>query len=120
MAFQTHGDFIITYNQDVPFADEEARTQVSFNDALYQRAQVKYFMDSLKSSFTDFQSLVDNNYDEKSNCVLWQGTIYVRSGKTDKACAYFDKAKQIALTDDDRNEAGEMIKTYCGQTNNNR
>lgn len=120
MALQSHGDFIITYNQNSPFADEEARVQVSYNDALYQRAQVKYFMDSLKSSFIDFQTLVDNNYEEKSNCLLWQGTIYVRSGKTDKACTYFDNAKQAALTDDDRNEAIEMIKTYCGQTNNNR
>ncbi|QGW27803.1 tetratricopeptide repeat protein [Phnomibacter ginsenosidimutans] len=120
MALQSHGDFIITYNQNSPFADEEARAQIPYNDALYQRAQVKYFMDSLKSSFIDFQTLVDNNYEEKSNCLLWQGTIYVRSGKTEKACTYFDNAKQVALTDDDRNEATEMIKTYCGQTNNNR
>jgi serine/threonine-protein phosphatase 5 len=120
MALQTHGSFIITYNQDSPFANEEAKAQVPYNDALYQRAQVKYFMDSLKSSFIDFQTLVDNSYEEKSNCVLWQGTIYVRSGKTDKACEYFDKAKQFALTDDDRNEADKMLQTYCRQTNNNR
>jgi len=120
MALQTHGNFIMTYNQDSPFADEEAKAQVPYNDALYQRAQAKYFMDSLKSSFIDFQTLVDNNYEEKSNSILWQGTIYIRSGKTDKACEYFDKAKQFALTDDDRNEAEKMLKTYCGQTNNNR
>lgn len=120
MALQTYGSFIMTYDQDSPFADEEAKAQVSYNDALYQRAQVKYFMDSLKSSFIDFQTLVDNSYEEKSNCVLWQGTIYVRNGKIDKACEYFNKAKQFALTDDDRNEADKMLKTYCGQTNNNR
>jgi tetratricopeptide (TPR) repeat protein len=120
IALQTHGDFIITYNKDMPYADEEIRAQVPYNDALYQRAQVKYFMDSLKSSFIDFQTLVDNDYEEKSNCILWQGTIYIRNGKTDKACKYFDNAKQVALSDDDRNEANEMIKTYCGQTNNNR
>jgi tetratricopeptide (TPR) repeat protein len=120
MDLQTHGNFIVTYNQNSPFADEEVKAQVPYNDALYQRAQVKYFMDSLKSSFIDFQTLVDNNYEEKSNCVLWQGTIYVRSGKTDRACEYFDKAKQFALTDNDRNEADKMLKIYCGQTNNNR
>ncbi len=120
MALQTHGSFIMTYNQDSPFADEEAKAQVPYNDALYQRAQVKYFMDSLKSSFIDFQTLVDNSYEEKSNCVLWQGTIYLRSSKTDKACEYFGKAKQFALIDDDRNEADKMLKTYCGRTNNNR
>lgn len=120
IALQTHGDIIITYNKDMPYADEETRAQVPYDDALYQRAQVKYFMDSLKSSFIDFQTLIDKNYEEKSNCILWQGTIYIRSGKTDKACSYFDNAKQVALTDDDRNEANEMIKTYCGQSNNNR
>ncbi|MFN8291882.1 MAG: tetratricopeptide repeat protein [Chitinophagaceae bacterium] len=120
MALQTHGSFIMTYNQDSPFADEEAKAQVPYNDALYQRAQVKYFMDSLKSSFIDFQTLVDNNYEEKSNCILWQGTIYVRIDKKDKGCEYFNKAKQIALTENDRNEAETMMKTYCRQTNNNR
>ena len=120
MALQSHGDFIITYNQDLPFTDEEARTQVPYNDALYLRAQVKYFMDSLKSSYIDFQTLVDNNYEEKSNCILWQGTIYVRSGKADKACKYFGKAKQAASTDDDKHQADEMIKTYCEQASNNR
>ncbi len=120
MALQTHGDFIVTFNKDMPYAGEETRAQVPYNDALYQRALVNYFMDSLKSSFMDFQTLVDNDYEAKSNCVLWQGTIYVRIGRTDKACEYFDKAKQFALTDDERKEADEMIKTYCEQTNNNR
>jgi tetratricopeptide (TPR) repeat protein len=120
IALQAHGDIIITYNKDMPYADEETRSQVPYDDALYQRAQVKYFMDSLKSSFLDFQTLIDKNYEEKSNCILWQGTIYIRSGKKDKACSYFDNAKQVALTDDDRNEANEMIKTYCGQSINNR
>ena len=120
MALQTHGDFVITYNRDLPYADDETRTQVPYNDALYQRAQVKYFMDSLRSSFTDFQRLVDNNYEEKSNCMSWQGTIYIKSGMTNEACEYFFKAKQFALSDEDRKDAEEMIKTYCGQTNNNR
>ncbi|MFT3705539.1 MAG: tetratricopeptide repeat protein [Agriterribacter sp.] len=113
MALQTHDDVIITYNKNAPFADEETSAQVPYNDALYQRAQVKYLMDSLKSSFIDYQALVDNNYEEKSNCTLWQGTIYLRSGKEEKACEYFEKAKQFALTDFDRKEADEMMKTYC-------
>ena len=37
MDLQTHGSFIMTYNQDSPFADEEAKAQVPYNDALYQR-----------------------------------------------------------------------------------
>ena len=113
MALQTHGDFVITYNADSPLADEEARTQVPYDDALYQRAQVKYHMDSLRSSFADFQELVDKGYREKSNCVLWQGTIYVRSGKREKGCEYFEKARQFALDSEAKGEADKMIGAYC-------
>jgi tetratricopeptide (TPR) repeat protein len=119
MTLQSHGDFIITFNQNSPFSDEETRTQVPYNDALYQRAQVKFYMDSLKSSFQDFQTLINSNY-EKSNCIIWQGTLWIKDGKPDKACEYFEKGKQLALTADDKHEAEEMIKTYCGTTNNNR
>lgn len=120
ITLQTHGNYIITYNQDSPFANEEAKAQVPYNDALYQRAQVKYFMDSLKSSFIDFQKLIENDYVEKSNCILWQGTIYIRSSQKDKGCEYFVKAKEFALTEEDRNEADKMLKTYCGLTRPNK
>lgn len=68
----------------------------------------------------DFQVLIDNNYAEKSNCLLWQGTIYLRNRKTDKACDSFSQAKQIAATNNDRKHANEMITTYCTHTINNR
>jgi tetratricopeptide (TPR) repeat protein len=113
MTLQTLKNYAITFNKDIPHADEQTRTQVPYYDALYQRAQVKYLMDSLKSSFIDFQTLIDNNYEEKSNCTLWQGTIYIKNNESEKACEYFDKAKQFALSDIDRNQAGEMIKAYC-------
>lgn len=113
MELQSHGNFIITYNQNSPLADEEARTQVPYDDALYQRVQVKYFMDSLKSAFIDFQLLVDRGYEEKSNCMLWQGTIYLRDGKTDKGCEYLHKAKRVAVTENDKSEANKMLQTYC-------
>ena len=117
MALQTKGGFIFTYNQDSSFADEEAKAQIPYNDALYHRAQVKFYMDSIKSSFEDFQTLIARNYEEISNCLLWQGTICIQSGMTEKACECFDKAKKIALIDNDREEADKMIATYCGQTN---
>ena len=116
MDMQTFGDYTLSYNKDMPYATEEMKASVPYNDALYQRAQVKFLMDSLRSSFIDFQTLVNNNYSEKSNCILWQGTIYVKSGKTDKACDYFNNAKQVAITNDDKNDADKMIKTYCKQT----
>jgi tetratricopeptide (TPR) repeat protein len=118
MSLQTSGGYIVTFNKDMPYASDEVRAQVPYQDALYQRAQVKYYMDSLRSSFRDFQALIENNYEEKSNCLLWQGTIYLRNKKSDRACDYFNQAKQIAVSDDDKKQADEMISTYCSQTNN--
>lgn len=120
MTLQRLGDFIITYNEDFPFASEEARAQVPYNDALYQRAQVKYHMDSLKSSFQDFFTLVEDSYNEKSNCLLWLGTILYRSRKPEKACEYFEKAKAVAFTEVEKQDADLMIETYCNKTNSNR
>ena len=109
------GDVIFEYNKDFPLADEETRAKVSYYDALYERAQVKFYMDSLRSSFQDFQILINRNY-EKSNCFLWQGTIWINDGQNIKACDYCLKAKQSALEDQDRHDAESMISKYCLQT----
>lgn len=119
MSLQTKGNYIITYNDQLPYASEETKAQVPYNDALYKRAQVKYFMDSLKSSFTDFQRLVDDDYEEKSNCMTWQGVIYVVSGYKETGCEYFFKARQYATNDEDSNNAQELINTYCIQSTPN-
>jgi len=113
MSLQTLGDFHIWFNENTPVAGDVERTQVPYNDALYQRAIVKFYMDSSRSSFIDFQTLVNDNYDQTSNCILWQGTLWVKLGKLEKACEYFQKAKQFANTSNDKQEADEMIKTYC-------
>jgi TolA-binding protein len=115
LSLQNYGSgFILTFNPDSPIASEEDRNQVPYTDVLYQRGQVEYFMDSLKNSFTDFKVLVNANYEEKSNCLLWLGTIMIRYEKTAKACEYFNSAKQAALTNDDRAEADKMINLNCG------
>ena len=119
LSLQTHGDFIFTENPNSPFASEEARMQVPYNDALYQRALVKYYMDSIESSFHDFQKLINENY-EKSNCLLWQGSLLIKNGNTKKACECFENAKQFAINNDDTLQANEMIKIHCTETNNNR
>jgi len=112
------GDYIMEENPDAaPILGEQARMQVPYNDALYQRAQVKFFMDSLRSSFTDFQTLINANY-QKSNCLAWQGTIWIRAGNNDKACEHFEKAREEASTDEDKQDANEFIKTYCQNKNN--
>ena len=117
MSLQSFDGFISILNKDSPFADEEAKSQVPYYDALYQRAQVKFYMDSINSSFKDFQILINNDYEGKSNCLLWQGTLWIRGGKQDSACEYFQKAKQLALTEDDKQEANKMIKSYCEKKN---
>ena len=106
-------NFIFTYNSNSPFANEEARNQVPYYDVLYERAQVKYYLDSLESSYHDFESLIVNNYSEKSNCYLWQGTIWVENNKTTNACACFEKAREVASTSNDNQEAEKMISEYC-------
>ena len=117
MTLQTHGDFILTYNQETPFANEETQLQVPYNDAFYQRAQVKFYLDSLRSSFNDFQALIDNNYLKKSNCFIWQGTISLKEGNNSSACKYFAKAKEYASTKDELEEAKKILEINCGQRN---
>jgi tetratricopeptide (TPR) repeat protein len=115
MALQTHGDYIISHNKNLPGASEEILGEVSYNDALYERAQVKFYMDSIKSSYNDFQILLNTFYPEKSNCLLWQGALWIKQGKNDTACYYFKASQQTALTPDDKQQADKMITTYCGQ-----
>jgi tetratricopeptide (TPR) repeat protein len=109
------GEYInIVFNDHLPYANDEAtNAQVPRLDVLYHRAQTKFYMDSLRSSFRDFQTLMDHDYSEKSNCILWQGTILFKSGNADKACAYFKKAKELAQTREDSIDADYMIKNYC-------
>ena len=99
-------------NKDLPGASEEDKGHIDYFVALYLRAQVEYFMDSAKSSYYDFQSCIDNYY-QASNCLLWQGTIFMRQSNKDAACKKFNKAREIARSDDDINEADRMLKLYC-------
>lgn len=112
MSLHQVGNFIFSYNSDSPFADEETRAQISYNDALYMRAQVKFYMDSIESSYRDFKMLISVNY-EKSNCLLWQGTLWFKSGDSTQACKYFKMAKEAALNNEDIEEANRLIKGYC-------
>ena len=112
MSLQEIGSFRFTYNEESPLASEVARAQVPYNDALYQRAQVLCNMDSIKSSYRDFRVLVDENY-EKSNCLLWQGILWIKGGDKKKACNLFNQAKKFALNEQDLEEANKFITEYC-------
>jgi tetratricopeptide (TPR) repeat protein len=98
----------------------EGQGQVDFGDVFYQRAVVKSYMDSLQSSFNDFQRAIENRYSDSSNCFLWQGVLFGRASKHEKACEYFEKAKKAAQTTAQQKEALDMINKYCIGTKHNR
>jgi len=117
---QSYGGFIVSFNKNTPHANEKIRAQVPHYEVVYQRALVKYYMDSLESSFMDFQNLAENSFERKSNSILWQGAICIRIGRKDEACGYFHLAGKYAGTDHDKAESNRMINTYCREPNKNR
>ncbi len=94
----------------------EGQGQIDFGDIFYQRAVVKLYMDSLQSSFNDFQNAIANGYSDSSNCLVLQGVLLGRAGKHEKACEYFEKAKKAAQTIPQQKEAIDMINKYCSGT----
>lgn len=98
----------------------EAAGQVPYEDVLYLRAIVKGELDSLNSAFSDFEYLVEKNYTEKSNCLLWQGIIFGEIGNRSKACEYFEKAKLSATNETELKIAQENINNNCKTDSNNR
>lgn len=117
MELQTAGGFIFTMNNDSPFADEEAKYQVSYYDALYQRAQVNFYLEEDSAAFQDFNALIANNYAEKSNCYLWQGSIMLNWRDTAKSCSYFLNSQKFANNESIRQEAQKMLSMYCSHNN---
>jgi len=114
----TVGGFIFTLNSESPFASEEAKYQVPYYDALYQRAQVYFYLGKNNESFQDFNSLIANNYEEKGNCYLWQGSIILNNGDTSKACTYFASSKKYATNENVLQEAEKMLNAYCSSHSN--
>lgn len=106
---------VMTINPDSPAASEEDRTKVSYNDAFYQRAIVKFYMDSIESSYQDFQALIDVNH-EKVFCTIWQGDIWHIVGNDEKACRFMQRARRLAMSEEEIKEADKMIKEYCRAT----
>jgi len=104
---QGDGPFMVVMNPNSPFATEEDKSQVPTMVVLFERAQVKYLMDSLKSSFIDFQTCLDNNY-QINKCRLWMGTIYIKSGDKKKGCEFYKEANLFP-----NDEAKDLIKDNC-------
>lgn len=110
------GNLVVTFTSGL---SEDDGYKISYNDALYQRAQVLHDIDSLSQSFQDFEFLIANNY-EKSNCLIWQGSLWLKSGSKAKACACFQKAKEFAFTNSDKEEADRALSQYFEIENNYR
>jgi len=113
------GNFQFELNKNSPFASDEAKFQVSYNDALYQKAQLEYELNNLKGSFEDFKRLVNEDY-EKSNCFLWLGTIMLRQGKQTKALNYFNLSKKAATNKEDIDEANRLLRQFDSTQATNR
>lgn len=98
----------------------EGQGQVDYGNVFYQRAVVKSYMDSLQSSFNDFQRAIEYRYSDSSNCLVLQGVLFGRAGKHENACEYFEKAKKAAQTTAQQKEAISMINNYCGNIKKRR
>ncbi len=101
------GAFIFEENANSPFASEEAKHQVPIGRIHYQIAITKYYMDSLRSAYENFQTAIAHNY-EIGNCYIWQGLIWMDHDSIQKGCDFFRKAMRVGETD-----ASRFIKMYC-------
>jgi tetratricopeptide (TPR) repeat protein len=102
-----HEGYVLTLYPFFPKAPGKQIHVANINEVAFQRGLVKYFLDSLNSSFNDFQFCVERNY-HVPDCYLWQGTIYIRKGNKEKGCAYYQKARGLFP-----GEADRLIKENC-------
>jgi tetratricopeptide (TPR) repeat protein len=104
------GQFVFTLNNNSPYASEESRYQIPYDDVLYQRAQVYFYLEKSDESFKDFGDLIKKEYQEQGNCYLWQASIILNRGDTSLACPYFNNAKKFANNEATSREAERMLK----------
>lgn len=109
LRMQRKGQFRFRENKDGVFADEEARMQVDYEEVLFRLSMTNYYMDSLQAAYNGFKELEQSGYN-KSNCLLWQGTVWIRSGDSTKARSCFLNAKKTAANALDSSEADRMMK----------
>lgn len=91
---------------------EEDKTNVSYHDALFQRAIVRFSMDSVQNSYRDFQTLIDANY-KKVFCIIWQADIWHTTGNDEKACRFLQRARRLATSEEEIKAVAGMTKELC-------
>ena len=92
-----------------PDDDDPTNYNADYNDALYQRAMLRYQIDSLKPAFQDFNLLLADSY-QISNTNLWLGAIMLRRNEISKAREYFNAGLNRAYTREDSAEAYKMLR----------
>jgi tetratricopeptide (TPR) repeat protein len=95
-------------NRNSPFVPDEEKYKIYYEEALFERAVTKYFMDSLKSAFHDFRDCISLSYEPKSDCYRYLGIIYIDYRQNDKGCEMLKKASLDGDT-----SATRLIKKYC-------
>ena len=97
----------LAFEVNPAFATGDQIWKVPTVNIIYQRALVKYGMDSLKASFIDFMYCAKNGY-EKARSNLFMGHMHQASGNNEKACYYY---KLAAYLGDE--EAKGIIEKDC-------
>lgn len=86
--------------------------QVTHAEIYYQLGITQYGLDSMAHSYDYFQKAIDRDY-EVASCLAWQGLIWTRFKKLEKACPLFEKAIKEGDTD-----ASRLFTEFCSQTGN--
>jgi tetratricopeptide (TPR) repeat protein len=110
---KTSSGLVFAKNANAPWATEEDRMQAGYPDLLYMVAMSEYFMDSLTSSFHHFNQLSAMNSGELSTSLLFQGYIMLRTDDSTKACDYFSRSRNSAITIDQRRVVDSVFLVYC-------
>jgi tetratricopeptide (TPR) repeat protein len=100
-------NMIIEQNVNIFESREVIGHEVPLAEVFYQIGVIKYYIDSLSSSYKYLQRSIDRNY-EVPNCYLWQGLIWTRVDSLERACSLFQRAKYLEEPDADR-----LINLYC-------
>lgn len=98
------------YQVEMNFTPAFSEHGVTHAEIYYQLAITQYEMDSLAKSFANFQRAIDRNY-EKANSLTWQGLIWTRYNKAEKACTLFGEARGYGDPD-----AHRLYQQFCSQT----
>lgn len=85
------GQIELRWNRDSPFAPEEEKYKVYYEEALFERAVTEYQMDSARQAFKDFQVCLNAGY-EKTLCKRYLGCLYIAYQKKVEGCRMLKEA----------------------------